>query len=117
MRIRGYCWDSACLLQDCLGIGVGDRISTRFTGSSGLLHEIITLLGEYGFLALRKLDQNKLDHFDGDLVEVDAFFTKPRSVVRLLIRSGPASQVRFAHRCVAARTPSAVAARGQNIVL
>jgi FkbM family methyltransferase len=68
------------LLQDCLGIELETHFYPAYR-EQRLLHEIITLLDAYGFV-LRKLDQNKMDHFDGDLVEVDAFFTKPRSVVR-----------------------------------
>jgi FkbM family methyltransferase len=68
------------LLQDCLGIELEAHFYPLYRDQH-LLHEIIALLGDYGFV-LRKLDQNKMDHFDGDLVEVDAFFTKPLSVVR-----------------------------------
>jgi FkbM family methyltransferase len=67
------------LLQDCLGIELETHFYPLYR-EQRLLHEIIALLGEYGFV-LRKLEQNKMDNFDGDLVEVDAFFTKPRSVV------------------------------------
>jgi FkbM family methyltransferase len=68
------------LLQDCLGIELETHFYPIYRDQR-LLHEIIALLGEYGFV-LRKLDQNKMSNFGGDLVEVDAFFTKPRSVVR-----------------------------------
>jgi len=68
------------LLQDCLGIELETQFYPVYR-EQRLLGDIITLLGEYGFV-LRKLDQNKMGHFDGDLVEVDAYFTKPRSVVR-----------------------------------
>lgn len=68
------------LLQDCLGIELETHFYPVYR-EQRLLHEIIALLGEYGF-GLRKLDQNKMDNFGGDLVEVGAFFTKPRSVVR-----------------------------------
>ena len=68
------------LLQDCLGIELETHFYPVYR-EQRLLHEIIALLGEYGFV-LRKLEQNKMDHFDGDLVEVDAFFTKPRAAVR-----------------------------------
>ena len=67
------------LLQDCLGIELETHFYPLYR-EQRLLHEIIALLSEYGFV-LRKLEQNKMDNFDGDLVEVDAFFTKPRSVV------------------------------------
>jgi FkbM family methyltransferase len=68
------------LLQDCLGIELETHFYPVYRDER-LLHEIIILLSQYGFV-LRKLDQNKMEHFDGDLVEVDAFFTKPRAVVR-----------------------------------
>jgi FkbM family methyltransferase len=68
------------LLQDCLGIELETHFYPVYR-EQRLLHEIIALLGEYGFV-LRKLDQNKMENFEGDLVEVDAFFTKPRTVVR-----------------------------------
>jgi FkbM family methyltransferase len=68
------------LLQDCLGIELETHFYPIYR-EQRLLHEIIALLGEYGFV-LRKLEQNKMDNFDGDVVEVDAFFTQPRAVVR-----------------------------------
>ena len=68
------------LLQGCLGIELETHFYPVYR-EQRVLHEIIALLGEYGFV-LRKLDQNKMDNFDGDLVEVDAFFTRPRFVVR-----------------------------------
>jgi FkbM family methyltransferase len=68
------------LLQDCLGVELEAHFY-RVYREQRLLHELVTLLGEYGFV-LRKLDQNKMSNFSDDLVEVDAYFTKPRSVVR-----------------------------------
>lgn len=68
------------LLQDCLGIEMEAHFYPVYREQK-LLGDIIALLREYGFV-LRKLDQNKMNNFDGDLVEVDAFFTKPRHVVR-----------------------------------
>ena len=69
------------LLQNCLGIELEAHFFPLYRGQH-LLHEVISLLSTYGFV-LRKLDQNKLGNFDGDLVEVDAFFTKSRSIVNL----------------------------------
>lgn len=69
------------LLRDCLGIELEAHFYPLYMDQR-LLHEIVTLLGEFGFV-LRKLDQNKMGNFDGDLVEVDAYFTKPRSDVAL----------------------------------
>jgi FkbM family methyltransferase len=68
------------LLQDCIGVELEAHFFPLYQNQR-LLHEIISLLSDYGFV-LRKLDQNKMDNFDGDLVEVDAFFTKPRATVR-----------------------------------
>lgn len=68
------------LLQDCLGVELETHFFPLYRDQR-LLHEIISLLSHYGFV-LRKLDQNKMDNFDGDLVEVDAFFTKPCATVR-----------------------------------
>jgi FkbM family methyltransferase len=68
------------LLQNCVGIELETHLYPVYREQK-LLHDIIALLRDYGFV-LRKLDQNKMDNFDGDLVEVDAFFTKQRKVVR-----------------------------------
>jgi len=68
------------LLQDCLGIELETQFYPIYRDQR-LLHEIIVLLGQYGFV-LRKLEQNKMIHFGGDLIEVDAYFTKTRAVVR-----------------------------------
>jgi FkbM family methyltransferase len=68
------------LLQDCLGIELESHFYPLYRGQR-LMHDIVALLSDHGFV-LRKLDQDKIGNFDGDLVEVDAFFTKPRSVVR-----------------------------------
>ena len=46
-----------------------------------LLHDIVSLLNDHG-LVLRTLQP--VPHFDGDLVEVNAFFTKSRFAVRAL---------------------------------
>jgi FkbM family methyltransferase len=66
------------LLQNCLGIELETHFYQLYRGQK-LLHDVISLLSNYG-LVLRNLEH--VPHFDGDLVEVNAFFTKPRFVVR-----------------------------------
>jgi FkbM family methyltransferase len=67
------------LLQHCIGIELEAHFYPLYRDQH-LLHEIVSLLGAHGFV-LRKLEQNKMDNFEGDLVEVDAYFTKPRGMV------------------------------------
>jgi FkbM family methyltransferase len=67
------------LLQHCIGIELEAHFYPLYRDQH-LLHDIVSLLHAHGFV-LRKLDQNKMDNFEGDLVEVDAYFTKPRTTV------------------------------------
>lgn len=76
------------LLQTCLGIELEAHFYPLYSGQK-LLHELVRLLEEYG-LVLRKLQP--VPHFDGDLIEVDAWFTRRRDVVRIL---GPVEQRKF----------------------
>ena len=46
-----------------------------------LLHDVVRLFDSFG-LVLRKLEP--VPHFDGDLVEVDAFFTRSRESMQTL---------------------------------
>jgi FkbM family methyltransferase len=68
------------LLQECLGIELEAHFYQLYRGQR-LLHDIIALLGDFG-LVLRTLQH--VEQFDGDLVEVNAFFTKSRFAVRQL---------------------------------
>jgi FkbM family methyltransferase len=68
------------LLQHCLGIELEAHFYQLYRGQK-LLHDIVSLLADYG-LVLRTLQH--ATSFDGDLVEVNAFFTKSRFAVRLL---------------------------------
>jgi FkbM family methyltransferase len=69
------------LLGNCLGIELETHFYPLYRGQK-LLHDLIALLGTYG-LVLRRLDtDSKLSHFDGDLIEADAYFTKSRRAVR-----------------------------------
>ncbi|TNC12321.1 FkbM family methyltransferase [Methylobacterium terricola] len=58
-------------LFNCLGIKVESHLYPIYEGQK-LLHDIVRLLRPFG-LALRKI--TSVDHFDGDVVEVDAWFT------------------------------------------
>lgn len=69
------------LLQNCVGVELEAHFFPLYRNQR-LFHEITSLMSDFGFV-LRKLDQNKMANFDGDLVEVDAFYTKPRAAVRL----------------------------------
>jgi FkbM family methyltransferase len=68
------------LLQHCLGIELEAHFYPLYREQK-LLHEIIGMLRDYG-LMLRTLQL--VGQFDGDLVEVNAFFTKSRHAVRSL---------------------------------
>lgn len=59
------------LLKGCLGVQVEAHFAPIYTDQK-LLSDLVELLGRSG-LALRKI--SPVDHFDGDLVEVDAWFT------------------------------------------
>lgn len=62
------------LLQDVLAIELEAHFYPLYRDQK-LLHDLIGLLDGFGFV-LRKLVP--IDHFDGDLVEADAYFTKQR---------------------------------------
>jgi FkbM family methyltransferase len=71
------------LLSNCLGIELETHFYPLYRGQK-LLHDLISLLDTYG-LVLRRLDtSSKLSHFDGDLIEADAYFTKSRRAMRKL---------------------------------
>ena len=70
------------LLHHCLGIEVEAHFYPLYRGQR-LLDEIIDLLAAFDFV-LRRIDVNKLDNFDGDVVEVDAYFTKGRRLIASL---------------------------------
>ena len=59
------------LLEGCLGVELEAHLYPIYQGQK-LLHDLVTLLGDFG-LALKAL--HPVPNFDGDLVEVDAFFT------------------------------------------
>ena len=65
------------LLQGCLGIELEAHFYKLYREQK-LLHKLIELLDSYD-LVLRRL--NPVPHFGGDLVEVDAYFTKRRQSV------------------------------------
>lgn len=62
------------LLQSCLAVEVEAHLRPIYRGQK-LLHDVVALLAGYGFV-LRAL--RPVGSFDGDVVEVDAFFTKDR---------------------------------------
>jgi FkbM family methyltransferase len=68
------------LLQHCLGIELEAHFYPIYRGQK-LLHDIVSMLSDYG-LVLRTLQH--VGQFDGDLVEVNAFFTMPLHAVRRL---------------------------------
>lgn len=70
------------LLESCYAIQLETHFYQLYEGQK-LLHDIIDLVGNYG-LVLRRIFNGRSPslngdrHFDGDLVEVDAIFTKSR---------------------------------------
>ncbi|MFO1083163.1 MAG: FkbM family methyltransferase [Reyranellaceae bacterium] len=68
------------LLQTCLGIELEAHLYPLYEGQK-LLHDLIRLLEGFG-LVLRKMVP--VNNFDGDIVEVDAIFTRRRDARRAL---------------------------------
>lgn len=68
------------LLETCLGIELESHFYPIYRDQK-LLHDLVGLLENFG-LVLRKLEP--VPHFDGDLVEVDAFFTRSRPSMQAL---------------------------------
>ena len=62
------------LLHDCLGVELEAQFYPLYQGQK-LLHDLVALLASFG-LVLRKITPVPAMRFDGDIVEVDAFFTK-----------------------------------------
>jgi FkbM family methyltransferase len=62
------------LLQHCLGVELEAQFYPLYQGQK-LLHDLIAFLASFG-LVLRKIAPVPAIRFDGDIVEVDAFFTK-----------------------------------------
>jgi FkbM family methyltransferase len=60
------------LLQDCIGIELETHVYPIYRNQK-LLHHLIAYLADFGFV-LRAL--KPVPHFDGDVVELDAWFTK-----------------------------------------
>ncbi|MGO9990997.1 MAG: FkbM family methyltransferase [Steroidobacteraceae bacterium] len=77
------------LLQDCLSIELESHFYPIYKGQR-LLHDIIGLLAGFGFV-LRRLDTSP--NFAGDMIEVDAFFTKSRVALQ---RAPPIQQAKYA---------------------
>jgi FkbM family methyltransferase len=60
------------LLSQCLGIELETHFYPLYRDQK-LFHELIALLDQFG-MVLRKM--TTVPHFDGDIIEVDAYFTK-----------------------------------------
>ena len=58
-------------LQSCLGVKIEAHLKQIYHDQK-LFHDLIDLLGRAG-LSLRRIEP--IDHFDGDIIEVDAWFT------------------------------------------
>lgn len=82
--VQGYEWEVlmgfGALLQTCLGIELEAHFYPLYHGQK-LLHELVRLLEEFG-LVFRKLQP--VGHCDGDLIEVDAFFTRRCDAFKVL---------------------------------
>jgi FkbM family methyltransferase len=74
------------LLQSCIGVELEAHFYPIYKGQK-LIGEIVDLLAGRGFV-LREI--RPVHHFDGDLAEVEAFFTKRRDDVRRF----PAAQLK-----------------------
>lgn len=70
------------LLSNVLAIQLETHLYEVYT-SQKLLGDLVAYLAKFGFV-LRKIDSDKLEHFGGDLVEVEAYFTKDRRTIRNL---------------------------------
>jgi hypothetical protein len=70
------------LLADVLAIKLESHFYPVYRGQK-LLGDVVELLARFGF-NLRYIDMNKLENFAGDLVEVDAYFSKDRRTLRNL---------------------------------
>ncbi len=68
------------LLGDCLGICLESQLYPIYRGQK-LLGDVVDLLSRFG-LVLRRIVPSH--HFDGDIVEIDAWFTVDRSRERRL---------------------------------
>ncbi len=82
------------LLQTCLGIELETHVYPIYHDQK-LLHHLMGLLSDFGFV-LRKLTQ--VSSFDGDVVELDAWFTKDIHAWR---RFDPGQQEKFTLICKA----------------
>ena len=84
--VQGYEYEmflgfGACL-QGVLGIVAEAHFYEHYRGQR-LLHDIVRLASTFG-LVLRRIDSNKLQGFNGDFIEIDAFFTIGRAAVKAL---------------------------------
>lgn len=86
------------LLYSCLGVELEAHMYPIYKGQK-LLADLVALLAGYG-LVLRQV--RPTGNFDGDCVEVDAFFTRRRDVVAVLT---DAQQAKFATLCDAWQLP------------
>jgi len=82
------------LLQTCLGIELETHIYPIYRNQK-LLHDLVSLLADFGFV-LRALAP--VPNFDGDVVELDVWFTKDIRHWRLL---DPAAKEKFRLICAA----------------
>lgn len=70
------------LLSNVMAIQLETHLYEVYT-SQKLLGDLVAYLAKFGFV-LRKIDSDKLEHFAGDLVEVEAYFTRDRRTIRNL---------------------------------
>ena len=68
------------LLQSCMAIKLETHLYPLYRGQR-LLGDLVSLLAGFG-MVLRRIEQDKLSHFHGNLVEIDAYFTRDREAVR-----------------------------------
>lgn len=79
------------LLNEVLGIELESHFYPIYQHQKSI-SDLVKLLDAYGFV-LRKIDSNKFANFEGDLVEIDAYFTKRQSIAR---RMNPIQKEKFA---------------------
>jgi FkbM family methyltransferase len=84
--VQGFEYQVLLGFGDLLSNVVAIKLETHFYQiyeSQKLFGDLIHYLSKFG-LVLRKIDCDKLEHFAGDVVEVDAYFSKDRRAIRAL---------------------------------
>jgi FkbM family methyltransferase len=68
------------LLKDCMAVQLEAHLYPLYREQK-VLGDLVALLASFG-MVLRHIEQDKMGHFGGDVVEVDAYFTRNCETVR-----------------------------------